>query len=74
MNFSTRSCCLQYNKNKGNLNAKDLNEEFLLLLRENGLIPEIPVPRKPRPAAEVAFRTHLPDPPEPSCRISLYTC
>jgi len=43
---------LQYNKNKGSLNANNLNEEFLLLLRENGLIPEVPVPRKPRPAAE----------------------
>ena len=47
---------LQYNKNKGSLYAHNLNEEFLLLLRENGLIPEIPVPRKPRPPAETEIK------------------
>lgn len=41
---------LQYNKNKGRLRDHEISQQFMMILRDNGLIPEVPKPRNPKPA------------------------
>lgn len=47
---------LKYNKNHGALSCHGLNDEYMLLLREEGVIPMIPVPRRPRPSDQIEVK------------------
>merc|ERR1712070_824214 len=41
---------IQYNKNKGRLRGHEISEQFMMILRDNGVIPEVPQVRCPRPS------------------------
>jgi len=47
---------IQYNKNKGKLRGHEVSDIFMQILRDEGLVPPIPIPRNPRPADEIAVK------------------